>query len=143
MSKHPYLEVVAFDVYGTLLATKDPENQLKPRTGTKEFLDKCKRLELIVCTCSDGDTVNVKIDLEEAGVDLDYFDEFFKMEQGLPKDFTPVIVHYKIKPLQLLIIGDRLDRDIQPGLEQGCHAFHVPEYFDEHSEEFDISKIEI
>lgn len=125
------IEVVGFDVYGTMLPTEQANVK---RKGLDELLERCKHLGLILCTCSDGKTLNVKKDLREAEINLNYFDKYFKMLRDgknfttAPKNFKPIIEYYQINPEKLLIIGDREPRDIIPARELGCEAILVPEY---------------
>lgn len=127
-------KVVALDVYGTLLASNDAENVMPPRPGAIEFIERCKSLHLTLCTSSDAPLSTLGIDLRTTGVDLSSFCHFFKMEGGMPKDFRKILEHFKIKPYELLVIGDRYDKDIAPARELGCHWAHVEEYFDTRSQ---------
>lgn len=124
-------KVVAVDVFGTMLPTKD----IGPlRGGLVELLDRFKERGLTLCTCSDADIYDVKYELTDAGMDLAYFDHFFKMLRqpgdftSQPKDFKPILEHYTLHPRELLVIGDREARDIKPARELGCQAILVPEY---------------
>ena len=87
---------------------------------------------------SDLDTIEVKLDLEKAGINKEYFDEFFQMLRESknftkePKNFYPILEHYNllVNPSKLLIIGDRKERDIKPAIKLGCNAIQIPEYID-------------
>jgi len=134
--------VVALDAYGTMLATEDPDNELPPRKGLLEFLDRCRSLQLRICTCSDNDTDALKCDMRETGIPLEYFDAFFQMEKApMPKDFRPILDHYIIRPPHLIVIGDRWDMDIQPAISLGCHYAHIREYWGPGSNDVDLNKI--
>ena len=143
-------KVVGLDVYGTMLSTSS-EN-LPKRKGLDSLLERCKRQGLILCTCSDGKTEDVKRNLSEAEVNLKYFNRFFEMPRTSedftrqPKDFTPILEYYSKKinliPSELLIIGDREVRDIIPAKELGCNAILVPEYrTNKEYNDFDINDI--
>lgn len=126
-------KVVAFDVYGTMLATR---YETLPRKGLVQLLERCKEKGLTLCTCSDAEIHDVIADLEKAEIGPNYFDSLFKMPRqpgdftSQPKDFRRILEHYKIKPGELLVIGDREQRDIQPARDLGCQAIHVSEYVD-------------
>ncbi|MBA7668266.1 hypothetical protein ES703_76376 [subsurface metagenome] len=108
-------KVVALDVYGTILPT---EGKSIKRKGLDTLLSRCKYNELILCTCSDGKINDVKHDLMESGVNLEYFDNYFEMPRQSrdftcePKDFTPILDYYHKKinlaPHELLIVGEIL-----------------------------------
>ena len=138
------IKAVALDIYGAVLATSDFDNELPPRIGINGFLERCCKNQIRLCTCSDNNTPNVQIDLKESGVNLDYFECYFEMEFGLPKDFSKITQYYykkwKLLPSQILVIGDSLERDIRPALEIGCSVLHVPEYSNQR-DNFDFMKI--
>jgi FMN phosphatase YigB (HAD superfamily) len=139
-------KVIGLDVYGTILPSRG--KQVK-RKGLDEFLTKCINEKLILCTCSDAETKSVLRDFIEAGLKADYFDKFFKMERKSPKyrkepkDFNPILVHYNLKPRELLIIGDREKRDIEPAKKLGCNTFHIPVYFKSNYNEFNMEEIKL
>ena len=121
-------KILAFDVYGTILMTNDPENCVPAREGFIEFAEYCLKKGKILVTSSDNGTGLVKIDLSESGVALGIFSNHFRMTKGKAKDFTPIIAHYGISPEELLVFGDRLDFDIAPALAQGCRAIPIPPF---------------
>ena len=127
------IKVISWDVYGTLIASRNDELSdcgdapLQPRVGVLETLEKVKLKNLIQCTSSDGDLKNLQENLTEAGISLDYFDDFFKMEPGCPKDYFCVLDIYGISPEELLVVGDSYQIDTLSALEQGCQAIWVPE----------------
>ena len=140
-------KVIALDVYGTALPS---EGASVPRKGLESFLSRCKSKGLILCTCSDGNTQDVRDDLSEAGVDLGYFDEYFEMprQEGnfkkQPKYFRPVLSHYNLSPEELTVIGDRVERDIEPAKKLGCNAILVPEYKNADDRDFfDLNSIDV
>ncbi len=140
-------KVIALDVYGTMLSTIG--EGLPKRKGLSSLLKRLKEGRLTLCTCSDANTYNVKKDLSESGVDLKYFDKYFKMprQQGdftkQPKNFNPILKHYDLTPKELLIIGDRKERDIIPAQKLGCKAILVPEYYGKNDNNFNINNIKV
>lgn len=140
-------KVIALDVYGTMLSTIG--KGWPKRKGLDLLLKRFKDRGLTLCICSDADTYNIKKDLSESGVDLKYFDEYFKMprQQGdftkQPKNFNSILKHYDLTPKELLVIGDRKERDIIPAKKLGCNAILVPEYYRKNDNDFDINDIEV
>jgi FMN phosphatase YigB (HAD superfamily) len=130
----PNIEVIALDIYGTLLATDDADGELNPRKGAKKFFKKCQRRRIKVVTASDEHTTLLKTYLEDTlgriGLGLDVFDKFFHLHQLPHKDFTLIIQDYRIKPAQLLVIGDNPVKDIQGAINCGAHYIQVPEFLD-------------
>ena len=140
-------KVVALDVYGTILPTKGKNIK---RKGLDTLLSRCDQEGLILCTCSDGKTQSIKEDLSEAGINLGYFNRYFEMTReagnftNKPKDFKPILSHYRLSPKELLVIGDREKRDIEPAKKLGCGVILVPEYkTEEDSDNFNLNNIEI
>ena len=128
------IKLVAWDVYGTIIAdykdeTTDNEssNILQLRHGVLEALIEINSRKILQCTCSDGDLGNLKNNLREAGIIWkDYFIDLYKMNPGEQKDFLYLIEEYKLKPENLLIIGDNYDIDIALAKKQGCETLWVP-----------------
>jgi len=139
-------KVVSFDVYGTMLPTEG--EQIK-RKGLDLILKRCQEKDLILCTCSDANTKELLEDFKKAGLNPEYFDEYFKMERKgekfyeLPKDFIPILKHYDLYPQELLVIGDRTNRDIKPAQELGCKTILVPEYKIAKYNNFDLNNLNI
>lgn len=139
-------KVVSLDVYGTMLPSIG--DQVK-RKGLDKLLAKCQDQGLVLCTCSDAPTKDVLSDFEEAKLDDRYFDEHFEMPRQSgdftkkPKDFKPILNQYNLSPEELLVIGDREVRDIDPARRLGCKTIHVPEYRIAEENDYDISKIEV
>ena len=121
-------KVIAFDVYGTILMTDDPENCVPARDGFVEFTNRCIDMGITLVTSSDNGAILVKIDLSASGVDLGIFDSFFRMNRGEPKNFIPIIDHFHINPDELLVFGDRRDLDIEAAILQGCQAVLLPRF---------------
>lgn len=133
------IEVIALDVYGTILASDDSDNELPPRKGIEEFLDACHMRSIKVASCSDSNIVNVKIDLSACGVLINKFNYFFQLNQLPYKDFNIVLEHYKIDSRKLLVIGDS-DKDINGAIKCDSLYVRVPEYF-KGRDSFDFVKI--
>lgn len=121
--------VIACDVYRTILFGDDPENCVPARSGFVQFAKSCISNGIILVTSSDNGTELVKIDLRVSGVPLELFTEHFRMESGQPKNFVPILEHFGIAPKSLLVFGDRLDLDVEPAIRQGCRAILVPPYY--------------
>jgi len=134
------IKVIAFDVYGTILATEDPDNNLRARKGFFDIVATCKELRVILVTASDNSVDLTKIDLTESSVPVEIFDDFYPMEKGIPKDFSKIIEVYGIEPEELLVIGDKPDIDIALAKEMGCHTALVPEYVG-YGDKFDLTSI--
>ena len=140
------IKIIAWDVYGTILPTKGM--QVK-RKGLDTLLQKCKNQGLTLCTCSDAKTKDVLEDFKEAGLNPEYFDKYFKMEREgekfyeMPKDFIPILKYYNLNPKELLVIGDRIKRDIKPAKDLGCKTILVPEYNIAIYNEFDLNNLNI
>ena len=128
------IKIVSWDVYGTLVATHYDESTdcgdipLKPRPGALEILTQIKSRGITQCTCSDGHLGNLKNNLKEAGINwTEFFNDLYKMEPFIQKDFSNIIEQYSIRPNQLLVIGDNYGIDIALAKKQGCQTLHVPE----------------
>ena len=135
------IKVVALDIYGTVLATADPDNELPPRLGIEEFVKKCKERGVKVVTASDASLDVLKIDLVDSGVKLEWFDEFFQLDET-PKDFSRIIGFYDILPRELFVVGDRWKKDIEGAAKIGAYSLKVNEYYDTR-DDFDFSKIDL
>jgi len=165
------IEAVALDVFGTILPTdyyyKPGDKIPSPsRKGIRTFLDRCKERRIKVCTCSDGETTDVKEQLYYARIlfqktDDDslkrdiryaecfsdgYFSNFFEMSKDGEKDIESILFCYNLwkTPEKLLVIGDRGEIDIAPAIILGCKTLLVPEYgINSPCEDFDFAKIKI
>lgn len=129
-----HIKILALDVYGTILATDDFDYAFPPRYGLENLLHRCEEKGIKVVTSSDAFTGNVKNDLEiafklvpERGLSLNRFDRFFQLNQG-EKDFSAICAHYGIAPRELLVIGDRFDKDISGALRIGANVIHCPAF---------------
>lgn len=151
--EEPYkTRVTAFDVFGTMLSTIG-EN-FPARRGLGELLFRLKNAQIIICTCSDAKTLDVQNYLKRAGVNIEDFDNFFSMPRERkefikqPKKLEIILDYYSKKigliPRELLIIGDRKERDIAPAQRLGCNAIKVPEYYDmNQGYDFNINSVKI
>lgn len=143
------IKVVSWDVYGTIIEsghseTSDVEEleHLRARPGALEALSQIESRGIIQCTCSDGDITNLKNNLKSVGIDwTDYFNSLYEMPLGNQKDFLSMIEKYKIKPENLLVIGDNYDLDLDLAKKQGCHTLWVPELNKDESNPLDVHKI--
>lgn|SRR3989344_4990379 len=135
------IKVVALDIYRTVLCGDDHDDELPARRGLEEFFDICDKRKIKVVSTSDADIKNVKIDLKQAGVNLDRFDNFYRLDQLYWKDFMFVVRDYGITPRNLLVIGDSY-KDIEGAIRIGAFYLKVPEYM-EAWDDFDFSKIRI
>ena len=128
--------VLALDCYGTMLSCCDPENLLPARKGLLAVLKQCEEDHRPVCTISDGPTRRVQGDLQDCGIPLHYFDEFFEMQQRQPKHYRRVWEHYGVPAYHVLVVGDSWSLDIEPAMRQHCLWLHVPAYHRENT--FDL-----
>jgi len=135
------IKVVALDIYGTVLATRDADNECPPRKGLSAFFDNCDCLGVKAASASDANIQNVKIDLKESGVDISRIDMFFRLDQLPYKDYSIVSRAYSISARELLVIGDS-DKDINGALKIRANYIRVPEYYDfKDWDKFDFGKI--
>jgi len=137
------IKLVAWDVYGTLIANYSNEtsdcnekgNPLKLRPNALELLNHIKSKDIHQCIISDGDLGNLKKAFEEVKIHpwSDYFYDLYPMEPWKPKDLSYIIKDYekyfkdKIQHENVLVIGDNYEMDIKFARGQGCRVFHVPE----------------
>jgi FMN phosphatase YigB (HAD superfamily) len=123
-------KIIAFDVYGTILATEDSDNELKARDGFLEFATECRRQGLTLVTSSDNNTAALKCDLSESDVPHWLFRNFFPMEKGKPKNFRSIIEFFKIEPGELFVFGDKMEIDIRPAMKLGARSMLLSEFKD-------------
>lgn len=135
-------KIIALDIYGTVLATDDPENRLPLREGTLDFLERCKELGIKVISSSDADICGVMTDLGEKGIDLEKLIHRFIQFRETPKEFGVLLAEYKITPEGLFVIGDSLAKDIAGARAIGANYYYVPEYYDAKGS-FNINTIKI
>ncbi len=108
-----------------------------------EALTELKNREIVQCTCSDGDLVELRKNLQEAGIDISFFNDLFRMEPWQQKEFNFILEVYGLEntPKDLLVIGNNYDIDIAFAKQQGCSTLWVPEYVNGLSQKIDIRKI--
>lgn len=142
-------KVVALDIYGTVLAFDDYDYSCSPRDGLEVLLDKCDEQGIKVVTSSDAFTGNVRNDLEiafklvpERKLSLERFDGFFQLDQGI-KDFSIIIGHYNILPVELLVIGDNFNKDIIGALRLGARAVHCPAFSVDEGRHWNLGEIDL
>jgi FMN phosphatase YigB (HAD superfamily) len=137
-------KVIALDVYGTILHSRDYENKVPPRRGFLDFISQAKQKRIPVITYSDSDLKNLKIDLRESRVPLDLFFDFYYMEtegSTCPKDPDIVLRNFHIRPNELFVIGNDDYLDLSLARTKGCQTL-VPTY-DILPDTFDFGTIEI
>lgn len=134
------IKIIALDIYGTVLATDDPDNELPPRRGLESFFQDCKNKKIKIVSASDNDITNTRIDLEESGVDPSHFDKFYQLDQYPHKDFSQLLKDYDITAAELLVIGDS-DKDIGGAVKIKANYLRVPEYY-KHLDDFDFSLVQ-
>lgn len=135
------IKVLTLDVYGTILSSVDFENQFPPRKGLDELLDYCDKNGIKVITGSDACASDIHFDFKKAGINTQRFSGFFRMTET-PKEFGEIIEYYKIRPEELLIVGDSQLADIA-GAENVHARYHkVPKYTSTETRElFDFRQV--
>jgi FMN phosphatase YigB (HAD superfamily) len=131
------IRVVAFDIYGTVLASDDNDNQFSPRSGFYEIVKRCKSEGRIVVSASDASIDDQKRDFREVARSLEgrnedilglrLFDNLFRLFET-PKEFSIILNYYKIRPSELFVFGDNYEKDIMGAMNIGSPYLHVPEY---------------
>ena len=146
----PKIKLVAWDAYGTIIATNYPprnnkkSNPLVARPGALELLSEIKLRDIFQCTCSDGNLKNLKDNLEEIGIKKwgEFFEDLYLMPPCQEKDFTYIFEEeFEIKPENLLVIGDNYEIDIKLAKQQGCQTLWVPEEHKFKPNPLDVNKI--
>ena len=131
------IKIVAFDIYGTILASDDTQNEFRPRLGFREFATRCREEGKLIVTASDAPIIDQKRDLSSTFntnkkrtneiITLDFFHNFYLLD-GNPKNFNLIALEYSIDPSQIFVFGDSKQKDIDGAIEWGCPYFQVPEY---------------
>ena len=136
-------EVVALDIFGTVLSSTDADNEMPPRRGINEFLENCNKKNIYVVGASDANPTTTKRLLSETGVLVDLINRFYQLNQLPIKDFSIILRDMGVKHSNnLLVIRDNYDKDIMGAVEYGCSFLQVPEYRD-NLDDFDFRKIKI
>ncbi len=138
------IKVIALDIYGTVLCSDDPENAMPPRRGFAEFVRRAKEAGIKLVTSSDANLDLLKLDLQETmrgrtPFGLEIFDGFYYLSMR-PKKYWQIINDFKIKPEELMIIGDNRINDFG-GAPNTINCL-VPKY-DGVIDQFDFSEIAI
>jgi len=81
------------------------------------------RYKLVVAT--KGDLKDQKRKLRETGL-LDYFDHVEVMTDKNEYDYKTLLGLFSVEPSQFLMVGNSLRSDIEPVLNIGAHAVHIP-----------------
>ena len=141
------IKVVAFDVYGTILAYNKISRDLNhpPRKGLELFLDECERRRISAVTCSDVKIPMVKQDLSivflkfpERRLSIERFSNFFCLNQIWGKDYSLITEWYDIEPSELMVFDDVFE-NIEYAKRLGCYGILCPQYDSEIEDEFDFS----
>lgn len=140
------IEVVSWDVYGTLIATRNDEASdcadeiLRARPGALEALTKIKERGTMQITSSDGELIELRNNLREAEIDRNFFEDLFQLE-GTPKDYSIILDVYGIRPSELLVIGDNYWADLSLAEKMGCKTLHFPEFEQSKIVPLDVERI--
>lgn len=144
------IELVAWDIYGTIISTaynakNNPNPNLRvARPGALEALSQIKSRGIYQCTCSDGNPIILKDNLEEIGIKKwgEFFEDLYQMLPCQQKDFSYIIEEeFGIRPENLLVIGDNYEIDIKLAKQQGCQTLWVPEKHKSKPNPLDVNKI--
>lgn len=82
-----------------------------------------KDYRLVVAT--KGDLLDQEQKLKRSGIDH-YFHHVEIMSDKKEADYLKLVKHLDIKPQEFLMIGNSIKSDIQPVLNIGGHAIHIP-----------------
>ncbi|MFH1307940.1 MAG: HAD family hydrolase [archaeon] len=132
-------KAIALDIYGTVLCLGDPENNLPPRKGLEELIQKCRQNNVKVVTSSDASLDLLKKDLEACKVNLTLFDGFYELKMT-PKDYSKILEDFNLSYDELLVIGDRDYVDLSLHRRFGGSTLLVPEY-QEGNDSYNLSEI--
>jgi len=129
---------IALDVYGTILAVDevdDSEIFFGAREGTREFLEECKKPDSgveVVCA-SDAVPAELEFTMRDAGLLKegetlnDIFYDIVTL-RTTPKDYSVLLEKYWIDGHNLLVVGDREEKEIEGAEMIGANWILVPEY---------------
>ncbi|MGM0552035.1 MAG: HAD family hydrolase [Bacteroidota bacterium] len=128
LSKKMVQEIIAF---GKEMLTMPVE--VLP--GVREVLKTVSnRYRLILAT--KGDLLDQERKLEKSGL-LPYFHHIEVMSDKKRANYQALLKHLDCSPDNFLMIGNSLKSDIQPVLELGAHAYHIPHHTTWQHEELD------
>lgn len=101
--------------------------------GAREFLEKARKCGMPLGIASNAQEYTLG-ELEAAGIPLEWFEDdlcfwswregFSKPDAGVFRKLTRRLRGWGIEPGEILMVGDRVDNDIQPALEAGWQAHH-------------------
>lgn len=95
-----------------------------------------KEYRLVVAT--KGDLLDQEQKLKRSGIDH-YFHHVEIMSDKKDADYLKLIKHLDIAPQEFLMIGNSIKSDIQPVLNIGGHAIHIPYHTTWQHEQVDIN----
>ena len=99
-----------------------PVKLLKGVVSTLDFLSN-KGYKLIVAT--KGDLLDQERKLQKSGLEK-YFHHVEVMSNKKPADYQKLMKHLDIAPKDILMVGNSYKSDIEPVLQLGSFAVHVP-----------------
>ena len=141
------IKIVCLDIYGTVLAIDDHDQELPPRQGLKEFFDICDKKRIRVIATSDGYVDNVRRDInmcfnlhDRFGLTIDRFFDFYQLGEAAPKDYSLVARSLGIDCSEILVIGDG-PKDFFGARKYGCPLIICPPYTIEGEREFSFANI--
>lgn len=129
------IEYLMLDIYGSLVAQEDDigedEIGLPHRDGIYELSDYCKKKNKQIISSSDENNIQVKIDLQYAGIlhpeqIFSQFHQFGDRYSKEPKDFRGFAEKHNINPVNMLVAGDSYEKDIKGAINSGCSYIHIP-----------------
>lgn len=141
------IKLIAFDVYGVILPSFGIQ---KKRTNVDCFFDNCKNKNLILTTVSDAKLDDLLIDFKDGNINQSYFEKLIQIDRKTKnfvneyKNFQALLDQYpNIKPNEILVFGDRFERDFLSAKNHHMNSILVPEYKTVEDINFDFSKIDI
>ncbi len=124
------IKCIAFDIYGTILASDDYDNVL-PARDISMLVGKVP-----LVSASDATVTNQRLDLEECNV-ARYFDTLYSLVTD-PKDFSGILEERCLQPGELLVVGDG-EKEEKGAALLGIPFVKVPEYVYGTKNAFDFS----
>ena len=148
------IKVIAFDVYGTILAYAGQDRwgadlTHPPREGLEILLDKCNERGIIPVTSSDVESQDVRADLArcferfpERKLSTGRFCDFIWLNQMGVKDYFVIVDKYSLEPHELLAVDDKL-ANVQAAREIGCHGVHCTRYVAKRIDDWSFRAIDL
>lgn len=93
--------------------------------GVKETLSELKRMDVKLIVATKGDLLDQERKLAKSGLEK-YFHHIEIMSEKKIGNYRKLISRLDISPQEFLMVGNSLKSDIQPVLELGGSAVHVP-----------------